>query len=359
MGSMAASLDTMGLSEMLGVLRAAGEETRLRIIKLLSLSDLTVSDLTTILGQSQPRVSRHMKLLVEAGVADRGREGAFAYFRLTHDKAVRQAVKTLISEINDDDEVVARDRQRLDLIRAERTAVAQRYFAEHAKKWDELRTLHVADDAVESALNQVLNGYEFQSAVDLGTGTGRVLEMIAPRVKSGIGIDRNREMLSLARATLDNARHPHCHVQQDDILNLSLPGAQHDLVTIHQVLHYLNEPERAIEEASRLLKPGGLLVVVDFAPHDVEFLREAHAHIRLGIRDDEMADWCSASNLSLIDQTELSGDGDGEQTRLTVMVWVAKKLSDAGSINQLGVAPSASKEDSILKVLSKQREAAA
>lgn len=351
--------DKMKLSGMLGVLRAAGEETRLRILKLLSLSDLTVSDLTSILGQSQPRVSRHLKLLVEAGVADRGREGVFAYFRLTDDKSIRQAVKALLSEIDDTDDIVSRDRVRLDAIRSDRIVAAQRYFADHAEKWNELRTLHVEDKAVETALKAIIKDRVFQSAVDLGTGTGRVLEMIAPQILSGVGIDRNVEMLSLARTALSNAGHTHCHVQQDDILGLSLPSGQQDLVTVHQVLHYLNEPGTAIREAARILRPGGLLIVVDFAPHNEEFLREAHAHIRLGIHDDEMAEWFSASGLSLTNEVRLSGDTDGEQNRLTVTIWVAEKQPIPFLAADASAASSSINERDVSRFSSKQSEAVA
>lgn len=316
----------IALEPMLGVLRAAAEETRLRILRLLSLSELTVSDLTEILGQSQPRVSRHLKLLSEAGLVVRGREGSYSFYRLSDERALRAPVKELLSHLDAADLVLKRDAARLDAVRKGRAETAARYFSAHAEKWNELRTLHVEEAAVESAIRQTLGGGRFPVAVDLGTGTGRILELIAPQVGTGIGVDTSPDMLRIARSALDAKGYGHCRVQQGDIFNLTLPDGTADLVVIHQVLHYLHDAGAAIAEAARILKPGGCLLIVDFAPHGFEFLRAGHAHVRLGIDPAEMNGWLDDAGLDLVRTDQLGAQGLSEDLpeKLIVSLWLAR-----------------------------------
>src|SRR5579859_6813072 len=264
------------------VLKAAAETTRLRILALLAETELTVSDLTEILRQSQPRLSRHLRLLAEAGLIERFREGAWAFFRLGERGGSADIARTLIARLDAEDAVIARDRERLAAVRASRAAAAQSYFRRHAAEWDRIRKLHVADAAVEAAVRSALADKPIRALLDLGTGTGRMLELFAADVERGLGLDLSLDMLALARARLDHAGLQHCSVRHGDIYNLALPRDSFDAVIIHQVLHFLDDAPRAIREAARVLRPGGRLLVVDFAPHDLEFLREQHAHRRLG-----------------------------------------------------------------------------
>src|SRR5215470_10729612 len=246
-----------------GALKAAGEGTRLRILALLAEAELTVSDLTEILRQSQPRLSRHLRLLTEARLADRFREGSWAFFRLGERDGAAALARALIGRLKTDDAIVLRDRERLAAVRASRAAAAQNYFRRHAAEWDRIRRLHVADTAVESAIRTALADKPIRSLLDLGTGTGRMLELFGADIERGLGLDLSLDMLALARARLERAGLKHCSVRHGDIYDLALPRDSFDLVIIHQVLHFLDDSGRAIKEAARVLRPGGRLLVVD------------------------------------------------------------------------------------------------
>src|SRR5579872_4879899 len=279
------------------VLKAAGEATRLRILALLAETELTVSDLTEILRQSQPRLSRHLRLLAEAGLVERFREGAWAFFRLGEHGSTADIARTLIARLDAEDAVIARDRERLAAVRGARTAAAQAYFRRHAAEWDRIRKLHVADAAVEQAIADALGERPFRSLLDLGTGTGRMLELFGPKIERGLGLDLSLDMLLLARDRLERAGLKNCSVRQGDIYDLPLVNDSFDAVIIHQVLHFLDDGGRAIREAARVLRPGGRLMVIDFAPHELEFLREQHAHRRLGFASETVTQWMTAVQL--------------------------------------------------------------
>ena len=302
-------------------LKAAGEATRLRILALIAEAELTVSDLTEILRQSQPRLSRHLRLLAEAGLVERFREGSWAFFRLGERGGAADIAHALIARLDPADPVIARDRERLAAVRAARTASAQAYFRRHAAEWDRIRKLHIADAAVEDAIRAALADKPIRSLLDLGTGTGRMLEMFGADIERGLGLDMSLDMLSLARARLDRAGLRHCSVRQGDIYDLALPKNSFDAVIIHQVLHFLDDCPRAMREAARVLRPGGRLLVIDFAPHDLEFLREEHAHRRLGFAPETVAQWIDAAGLDLAKQQTLAPGPDG---KIAVSLWLAR-----------------------------------
>ena len=304
-------------------LKAAGEETRLRVLVLLAEAELTVSDLTQILRQSQPRISRHLKLLVEAGLVERFREGAWAFFRLAERGANAELARSLVARLDVSDPTAVRDRERLQAVRRARAAAAQEYFRSHAAQWDRIRKLHVADDAVEAAIRDALAGQPFRSLLDLGTGTGRILEMFGPHIERGLGIDLSLDMLLLARARIERAGLRHCSVRQGDIYDLAAPADTFDVVIIHQVLHFLDDGGRAIREAARVLSPSGRLLVVDFAPHDLEFLREEHAHRRLGFTPETVAQWMSAAGLDVTMHRSLPPE-PGSDGKIAVSLWLGR-----------------------------------
>ena len=312
------SLDTM-----VDTLKAAAESSRLRILVLLSRGDLTVSDLTEILGQSQPRVSRHLKLLLDAGLIGRYQEGSWAYFRLSDTDSSRDFVQRLVLGIRETDPQVVRDLERLAAVKRKRQDRAAEYFSENAASWDRIRSLHVPDRAVEAALIKLVGKRPFQSMLDLGTGTGRLLEIFAPLYRRGVGIDMSREMLTVARANLDKAGIGNAQVRLGDIFSPPVERNAFDLITIHQVLHYLDDPARAIGEAARLLRPSGRLVIVDFAPHRLEFLRDQHAHMRLGFSDRQISEWFAEAGLDLEDSQEFEPRGQAE-AKLTVKLWLGR-----------------------------------
>ncbi len=314
------------------MLKAAGEETRLRLLALLAEAELTVTELTDILRQSQPRISRHLRLLAESGLVARFREGSWAFFRLAEHGAKAELARVLAGQLDPDDPVMARDRERLAQVRATRATAAQAYFRAHAAEWDRIRRLHAADAAVEAEIQAVLADRPFRSLLDLGTGTGRMLELLGPELERGLGIDLSLDMLALARARLDRAGLRQCSVRQGDIYDLALPRDSFDVVIVHQVLHYLDDGARAIREAARVLRPQGRLLVIDFAPHEHEFLRDEHAHRRLGFAEETVSQWLEQAGLDVVCHRSVPPDS-GSEGEIAVSLWLARdpRLAIAGS----------------------------
>jgi ubiquinone/menaquinone biosynthesis C-methylase UbiE/DNA-binding transcriptional ArsR family regulator len=317
-GSRSPSLD-----DTLGILRAAAEETRLRILALLSEGELSVSDLTDILGQSQPRISRHLKLLVEAGLVERHREGAWAFFHLTDQGSAVGILRPLLDALDRGDPRLIEDRARLDAVRAQRAQVAQTFFARLAPNWDRVRSLHAPEASVEAAILDALGTKPIRDLIDLGTGTGRMLQLIAPRAGRAVGLDASHAMLSVARANLEREGLTRIELRQGDIYAPPFPRGSFDLVVIHQVLHYLDDPHRAIREATRLVASGGRILVVDFAPHRLEFLREAQAHRRLGFATEQVSAWLEEAGIECTLTRELAPPRTGED-QLTVSLWLGQ-----------------------------------
>ncbi|MEQ1863285.1 MAG: metalloregulator ArsR/SmtB family transcription factor [Micropepsaceae bacterium] len=308
------------LDDILIGLKAMAETTRLRLLALFTKAELTVTEVTQILRQSQPRVSRHLKLMCEAGLIERIKEGSWVFYRLSEQGPARAIAEKLGALLPWDDDVLKRDLERLDTVRRQRETEAQEYFASNAAEWDRIRALHIPEDEVEGALLEFIGPAQVVSYLDLGTGTGRILELVAPRASRAVGVDLNGEMLALARARIERASLAHVQVRKGDLFQLPYADESFDLITLHQVLHYLEDPSAAVTEASRVLRPGGKIVIVDFAPHALEFLRVDHRHRRLGFADKDVAQWCKSAGLSLAATRELPPSG---QSGLTVMVWLA------------------------------------
>ncbi|PKP76752.1 MAG: ArsR family transcriptional regulator [Alphaproteobacteria bacterium HGW-Alphaproteobacteria-3] len=315
------------MEQLLAGLRAAGEPTRLRLLALLAHSELTVTELTQILRQSQPRVSRHLKLLCEAGLLERFREGSWVFYRLAGSGPVAELADVLSGLIPREDLVIARDMERLEAVRTARAEKAAAYFRANAEEWGRIRSLYVPEDKVEQAMLQLGGSGAIELVADLGTGTGRMLELFAPTAKAGLGIDLSPEMLALARVQLEQRSLQHCSVRQGDLYDLPVQDETADLVTLHMVLHYLDDPAASIAEAARVLKPGGRLLIADFAPHELDFLRESHAHRRLGFAEDEVREWLSDAGLDIAETRVLPPEG-GEDAKLTVLIWVADKRGE-------------------------------
>jgi ArsR family transcriptional regulator len=303
-------------------IQALADPTRLRIVALLRLMELSVGELAQVLGQSQPRVSRHLKILADAGVLERRKEGSWVFLTLT-DPARVEPMFALIDAWADPatESWFAADAARIETIRAERAEAANRYFAGHAEVWDQIRSLHVAESEVERAIDTALGRRPLGRLVDVGTGTGRMIELFGPRASQAIGIDRSSEMLRLARVKLEAAGIP-SSLRQGDMYALPLPDQSADTVVIHQVLHYAHSPATAVAEAARVLAPGGRLLVVDFAAHEREELRASDAHIRLGFEDEVMAGWFGTAGLEVDQIQHLKG---GE---LTVTLWRGVKTAE-------------------------------
>ncbi|MDB5473421.1 MAG: metalloregulator ArsR/SmtB family transcription factor [Devosia sp.] len=307
------------LGQLVGVLKAAGEGTRLRLLALLADGDHSVKDLTEILKQSQPRVSRHLKLLADAGLIARNAEGAWAYYGLAEDGDGAALAQWLIARIDDSDADRRRDIERQQAVRAAQQARATQYFAKVANSWNLLATLHVPEEAVEAAVIEALGGRKVETLIDLGTGTGRMLELLSPSYKRGIGLDSSREMLAVARSRLASAGVANAQVRLGDIGDPDVVVGPADVIIIHQVLHYFDDPGRMLGQARRLLKRGGEMIIVDFAPHDLEFLRTEHAHRRLGVSQGQMSGWAAAAGLEIAGWREFPSQDT--ENGLTVCLW--------------------------------------
>jgi len=308
------------LAPLSALFQALADPSRLRIVALLRSMELSVGELAQLLGQSQPRVSRHVRILADCGLVVRRKEGSWVFLMLTD--AVR--AEPLFDAVDRWGGAEARaefdaDIARLEAVRADRAEAAARYFAIHAGTWDSIRSLHVAESQVEQAIADALGEEPIGRLVDIGTGTGRMIELFAPRADSAIGIDRSSEMLRLARVKLAASGLGTASLRQGDMYALPLADASADVVILHQVLHYAQAPAHAIAEAARVLSPGGRLLIVDFAPHEREEFRESDAHARLGFAEPAMAAWIEGAGLTSERSQHLAG---GE---LTVSLWLARK----------------------------------
>ena len=274
------------MQDLLVSLRAVAEPTRLRILALCAQGELAVTELTTILGQSQPRVSRHLKILCEAGLVERLREGTWVFYSMAPGIGER-----LLELVSNKDEVIKRDRARLTAIYRERERAAAAYFARNAERWDEIRSLHVPEAEVEAEILALLRWSGARNLLDIGTGTGEILEVASPAIDHAVEVDLLAKCCAVARARLERAGRRNCSLRRADMYALPFDNAAFDAVIIHQVLHYAERPLEAVTEAVRVLRPNGTLLIVDFAPHQLEILRAEHAHRRLGFADEEVVDW--------------------------------------------------------------------
>ena len=323
MSAFRAPMPGFPFADLLAALEAAGEATRLRILALLAEAELTVTEMMAILGQSQPRVSRHLKLLVEARLIVRHREGAWAFFRFADGRIAETIRHSIIGELDRADLSLAADRRRLEAVRIERKDQAATYFAQHAADWNRIRALHVAEARVEAEVLDLVGAASYQSILDVGTGTGRMLQVLAPAAARAVGLDVSPAMLAVARANLDEAGLRHVQLRQGDAYAIPPDLARFDLVIVHQVLHYLDDPLRAVREAARALKPGGRLLIVDFAPHAEETLREHHAHRRLGFAVSEIEGFLAEAGLAA-EAAQTISPIPGEKAALEVSLWVGR-----------------------------------
>ncbi len=307
-------------------LRAAGEPTRLRILALLRQGDLAVGELAQLLGQSQPRLSHHLKALSSAGLVERLPEGSWVFYRLVQRGPARRILDSVFEETDLAVGDFERDNRQLQTVRAARAAEASAYFERIADTWDTVRSLHYPNEAIEKALLDAAGKGPFNSVVDIGTGTGRMLALFAPLSERAEGIDLSHKMLNVARANLENAGVTNARVRQGDAVAIPVESATADLVILHQVLHFIDAPEQVIAEAARILRPGGRLLIVDFAPHDLEFLRTDHAHRHLGMQHSALNIWTDTHGLSLSEPRKFDPPADLKEG-LAVQIWTADKSS--------------------------------
>lgn len=306
------------------IFASLADPTRLRILMLLRAMELSVGEIAQVLGQSQPRVSRHVRILIDAGLAERRKEGSWVFLSLGPKARLEPLFQLLDrwSELDGERSSTEADAARLAAVRADRAAAAERYFELHAKDWDALRSLHVAESEVEAAIGRALSECQIGRLVDIGTGTGRMIELFGRDSDRALGIDRSPEMLRVARVKLSQAGLDSVELRQGDMYSLALPSGSAETVIIHQVLHYAQNPAAAVSEAARLLTPGGRLLVVDFAPHEREELRSSDAHVRLGFADEAVLKYMEEAGLRGRVVEHLEGG------QLTVTLWLGEQPSE-------------------------------
>jgi SAM-dependent methyltransferase len=321
------------MEQLLAMLRAAGDPTRLRLLLVLREAELTVSELTQILGQSQPRVSRHLRLLCEAGLLQRFKEGSWVFYRAV-DRGIRAQLGTTLATLaGAEPDGLEADRRRLAAVREARAGAAAAFFKANASEWERIRALHAPERDVEAAIVRLFKNASVDALLDAGTGTGRMLELLAPQIRRGVGIDISPEMLAIARDRLERAETHHCQVRLGDLYRLpfadGLAGQGFDAALFHQVLHYLDDPQAAVVEAVRVLKPGGHVIVVDFAPHELEFCRDELNHRRLGFSDEEVQSWFRASGVAPMETLSIAPAAGAGSDKLTVKIWASSSAAAA------------------------------
>lgn len=322
--SAALAIDSeLGFDDLVGSLRAVAEPTRLRLVALLAREELTVTEIGRVIGQSQPRTSRHLRLLVDAGILERAPEGAFVYYRLAEDSPAAALAHRVAAVAPVSDAIIAADLAALSRVRQARVEAATAYRSAHADELEGLRELYVGEAAVERCLLDMLVGEgPIGRLLDIGTGTGRILELLAPHTEHSVGLDLDHDMLALARAALGEAQLSRAAVRHGDLHRPPFEAGSFDVAVMHHVLHLLDDPAAAIEDAARLLRPGGRLLIADFAEHGLEQLRTLHGHRRLGIAEQEMCDWAAQAGLEVEGDRTLPPSAPDEQ--LTVRLWLLR-----------------------------------
>lgn len=310
------------LKDFTTALSVLGHPERLRTLALISQGELTVSELVEVLGLSQPRVTQYIKSLESAGIVQRVREGSWVFSRIRcATPEISKLVTTTLSLLPEDDTALVTDRRRLEGVRHKRAKIAEAFFANVAKDSSQLTDDYLPHENIEAKMNELIASRRFNHMVDMGTGTARMLTVFSDRAKVATGIDNNIDMLKVARHTLVGAKNTHISLCHGDLTETHLSSGEADFVTIHQVLHYLDYPDKAIAEAARILTKDGLLLIADFASHTNELFREKYAHRRLGFSDDDIFNWFEKNALNLINSSLVRTSADQPDVRL----WLGQK----------------------------------
>ncbi|MGL6042486.1 MAG: ArsR/SmtB family transcription factor [Sandaracinobacteroides sp.] len=297
---------------------ALADPTRVRILLLVRDLELSVGELAEILDQSQPRVSRHVRILAEAGLVRRQKEGAWVFVG-PGDRALADKVQSLIAHFSDSVDPIAHERARLEQVTELRQRRIDDWFSANAEEWDLLRRLGGQGDDVEQALVSAARAPAVGRLLDIGTGTGRVLELLAPEAAAATGVDRSPEMLRLARNKLAAAGIRQAAVRQADMRALPFEGAAFDTVTLHHVLHFADDPAAVIAEAARTVAPGGKLLVADYAPHRQEEFRQRFQHSRLGFEEAAVLGFLKSAGLVPVTLSRHPGP------ELSVILWEGRR----------------------------------
>ena len=333
----------LGFDELVGALRAVAEPTRLRLVALLGREELTVTEICRVIGQSQPRTAATCDCWWTRASSS-GHLKAPLSTTAWPKVALRPSSRHRVAALTPPNDVtISADLAALSRVRQARIEAATAYRSAHADELEGLRELYVGEAAVERALLDMLVGEgPIGRLLDIGTGTGRILELLAPHTEHSVGLDVDHEMLQVARAALGEAQLSRAAVRHGDLHRPPFEAGSFDVAVMHHVLHLLDAPGAAIADAARLLRPGGRLLVADFATHDLEHLRSLHGHRCLGIEDKEMLSWAVQAGLEVESERSLPPTSPDEQ--LTVRLWLlrAQSRSHAGASLEPATAGAAS-----------------
>ncbi len=318
----------LSLASLVEISKALGDEARLRILALIRNAEMSVKDICDILGQSQPRVSRHIKILADADLIKRTKEGAWLYCKLNRSGAIGYFITSYLDNVDDQDAVFASDLRRFETIVSQRIADADRFFEENAQEWDRIRELQIPDTLLDQEIQDHIGKEQIENLLDVGTGTGQMLEILHGRYQKATGIDMSSAMLRVARGRLAKLQTSNVSFQQLDILSIGKDLGQFDCVICHHVLHFIPNASEAIARMAECVKANGRLIIIDYLPHSIDFLAQDYHHMWNGFPPEEMAKWFSQNSLSLQHMQSYQADLKSKKKQsdsLIVGLWVAQK----------------------------------
>jgi DNA-binding transcriptional ArsR family regulator len=299
-------------------LKAISEPTRFRLVRLCAQGELTVSELMRIVGQSQPRVSRHLKLLQDAGILERFREQHWVFYRVAQEEHYQLLVSGLIKQIEKNETIIQLDQSRLIELQAARATLSETFIETELPDWLRLHEYHGDTARFESAVQDALAEKTVGHLLDVATGTGRMLKIVGPLASSGVGIDLSKKMVTVARSVLAESGLAHLTVRQEDMYQMRFAARHFDTITIDQVLYFATNPDALIKETARVLKYGGRLLVVAFTAS-----KTAKTPPSVGIELSDIQQWIESAGLKITNTNILPGDS------LDISLLVSEKAKDA------------------------------
>jgi ArsR family transcriptional regulator len=274
--------------------KALSDETRLRLFNLLLQHELNVNEIVLVMRMGQSRISRHLKILADAGLLSSRRDGSFVYYRSVQGETNQHLVRFITAWASKDEELSA-DLQRASEIIQEQKSKTRRFFNSIADDWDRLKQ----DVLGDFDLNRVIleRASSCQVAVDLGCGTGDLLVQLLDKAEQVIGVDSSSRMLDKARNRLSGIRQ--ADLRLGELEHLPLPNEEADLAVAHLVLRHIPAPMTAIRETHRILRPSGRFIITDFDRHEEESIRQRYGGSWLGIAARQMQEWLEEAGFSI------------------------------------------------------------
>ena len=300
---------------MIDTFKALADPCRARLTAVLLSGEFTVQELTRIMGMGQSRVSRHLKILTEAGVLSVKRQGTWSYYRAgeesTFFSGIRPAFERELSSLPER----CRDLAAVSKVLEERRRRSQEFFDCHARQWDDLaRTLLPVPEYRQRLLQLVPEG---ASVLEIGIGTGGLLTELTSRASRVIGVDHSPAMLEEARRRLNDRGIGGIELRLGEMSHLPLSDASVGCVVANMVLHHAADPPAVLAEIRRVLAPGGTLLLADLARHERESAREQLADQWLGFEDNELTEWLRRAGFTIINIDKVAADA-GEEAVLLV-----------------------------------------